>query len=67
MASASERTEDEARALFVGGVNRDVPLTAKIYNQYGPVVECVRQRLPDGSTKIAGYRTRCSSFTLAGS
>ena len=43
MASASERTEDEARVLFIGGVNRDVPLTAKICNQYGPVVDCVRE------------------------
>ena len=58
MASASERTEDEARALFVGGVNRDVPLTAKIYNQYGPVVECLRERLPDGSSTIVGYRAK---------
>jgi hypothetical protein len=59
MASASERTEDEARVvLFVGGVNGDVPLTAKICSQYGPVVDCVRERSPDGSYKIAGYRLK---------
>jgi hypothetical protein len=43
MASASERTEEEARKLFEeDGVNPDVPLTAKIHNKYGPVVRCAQ-------------------------
>ena len=67
MASASERTEEEARKLFEDGVNPDFPLTAKIHNKYGPVVSDVRKPLPNGSQQIVGYQTletkRGSSFT----
>jgi flagellin-specific chaperone FliS len=58
MASASERTEEEARKLFEDGVNPDFPLTAKIHNKYGPVVSDVRKSLPNGSQQIVGYQTR---------
>ena len=58
MASASERTEEEARKLFEDGVNPDFPLTAKIHNKYGPVVSDVRKPLPNGSQQIVGYQTR---------
>ena len=67
MASASERTEEEARKLFEDGVNPDVPLTAKIHNKYGPVVSDVRKPLPTRGCRMEASRLlatkRGSSFT----
>jgi hypothetical protein len=60
--AASERLEAQAKEMFDGGVNLDVPFTTKIDGDFVPSVNELKKPMLGGNMKTVGYRATFRFF-----